>query len=146
MNITVEAFLRCYFMRENMSDDIRPPIFYFGMSKTQPNLDGTGVSEPTIGAITNYYRASMIANNTNFAIGIDGDTKYVYNVEPISFSGALINLGTITHIFISNGDGVTVTGNVLAMGKLDTAKIIDVSNSLVLMPEQLKIALLPTLS
>ena len=143
MNITVEAFLRYYFMREDMSDDIRPPIFYFGMSKTQPNLDGTGVSEPTIGAITNYYRASMIANNTNFAIGIDGDTKYVYNVEPISFSGAKVNLGTITHIFLSNGDGINVIGNVLAMGKLDIARTIDTANSLVLMPEELKITITP---
>lgn len=62
----------------NQSYDF-PNTVYIGLSKTTPNADGTGVTEPSGGA---YARKSISTNSTNFSAANGGS---IHNLTAITF-------------------------------------------------------------
>ncbi len=79
---------------------------WIGWSTTTPNLDGTGVTEPTTVG-TGYSRIPVQANNTanGFTLPVDG---LCTNQSVLQFAQTTSNLGVATHwvMFSSQTGGV----------------------------------------
>lgn len=84
-----------------------PTTYYLGLSKTAPNADGTGVSEPSGGA---YARVSLSGK-----LGAPNN-GVVANSASVSFPEATANWGNATHFVVYNA---ATGGNLLMYGALD---------------------------
>lgn len=72
-----------------------PVTWYFGLSTTTPNDDGTGFTEPVGGA---YARVGMTNNITNFPVAatVAGETT-IKNGVKITWANPTGNWGVVTH-------------------------------------------------
>lgn len=73
------------------SDPAIPTTYYIGLSTTAPNINGTGVDEPSTDA--GYARVQL----TNMSEPLDG---VVTNELAINFNESTASWGTITHFVI----------------------------------------------
>lgn len=104
--------IAAYFGRREL---IAPTTLYIGLSSTQPLSDGTGFTEPTIGASTGYYRVAINNISDNFTAPSSGSAWMVSNVNPVEFLEVVTNLGNVNYYFISD---VATGGTALCYGTL----------------------------
>lgn len=92
-----------------------PSNYYIGLSTSAPNLNGTGVNEPSIDA--GYARVHL----TSLGEPVEG---VITNVQAINFNESTASWGTITHFVIY--DNATVgEGNLLMYGALSTPRTVE---------------------
>lgn len=80
-----------------------PSIYYFGLSTTTIQIDGTGGTEPSGGA---YARVSLANNKTNWGTASNASLT---NSTAVQFAESTASWGTITYVGI--WDALTV-GNI----------------------------------
>lgn len=73
-----------------------PSIYYFGLSTTTINIDGTGATEPAGGS---YARVAFTNNKTNFGVASNG---ILTNLVAATFAESTASWGTITYVFLSD--------------------------------------------
>lgn len=73
-----------------------PSTYYFGLSTTTINIDGTGATEPSGGA---YARIALANNKTNWTVAASG---LITNSTAITFAESTASWGTITYVFMSD--------------------------------------------
>ena len=97
---------------------------YVGLSTTEPNADGTNVTEP----VGNGYARVLLGNTSQALTQKMGEVSngHVENNEIIYFPEATGSWGTITHFCIFNSAS---SGNLLAFGALSTS-ILPVANTI----------------
>ncbi len=88
-----------------------PDAYYIGLSTTEPNIDGTGVSEPASG--TGYARVHL----NNLTTPVNG---WITNSSSVDFDESTSNWGIVSH-FVVYDSGTLGEGNLLIYGAL-TAK------------------------
>lgn len=69
-----------------------PATYYFGLSTTTINFDGTGATEPTGGS---YARVAFTNNKTNFGTASNG---ILTNATAVTFAESSASWGTITYV------------------------------------------------
>lgn len=83
-----------------------PATWYFGLSTTTPNDDGTNFTEPSSGS---YARVAKTNNSTNFpaATTVSGETRKS-NGTAITWPNPTANWGEVTHygIFTASSGGL----------------------------------------
>lgn len=92
-----------------------PEAYYIGLSTTEPNKDGSGVTEPPASA---GYQRVMIEH-----LSAPTDGK-VSNEKPISFSRSTSNWGTVTHYVIFDSPAVG-SGNLLIYDELSAQRTME---------------------
>lgn len=70
----------------------QPATYYFGLSTTTINIDGTGMTEPSGGA---YARVSLTNNKTNFG---NASNASLTNSTAVQFPESTASWGTITYV------------------------------------------------
>ena len=117
---TAKALLNSLFQKtSNFGALGSPPTFYVGFSSTQPNPDGTGVTEPAGGA---YARVATAASDWDTATS--ADPSVVDNVNDFTFNVATadwLSGNVLTHGVLYDA---ATSGNMLGFGVLSTAKAI----------------------
>lgn len=91
-----------------------PANYYIGLSKTAPNMSGSGVSEPSGGG---YSRVKL----TGLSAPSNGT---VTNSNAIDFNESTASWGTVTHFVVF--DALT-GGNLLMYGQLTTSRSVEPS-------------------
>ncbi len=81
----------------------QPSTYYFGLSTTSINIDGSGGTEPSGGA---YARVGLTNNKTNWG---NASNATLTNSTAVQFTESTASWGTITTVFLS--DALT-SGNV----------------------------------
>lgn len=94
-----------------------PGEFYLGVSTTAPNLDGTGVTEPSDAA---YARVKVTSLS-------EPDNGSVKNSADIPFADATEDWGTCTHFVMYDAQ---TGGNLLMYGKLDKSRVVQADSQL----------------
>lgn len=92
-----------------------PTKYYLGLSKTAPNVNGTGVTEPATD--TGYSRIEL--NDLS-----EPDNGVVSNNNMINFEESLKSWGNITHFVIYDREPVG-SGNLLMYGELSTPRSVE---------------------
>lgn len=92
-----------------------PTKYYLGLSKTAPNVNGTGVTEPATD--TGYSRIEL--NDLS-----EPDNGVVSNNSMINFEESLKSWGNITHFVIYDREPVG-SGNLLMYGELSTPRSVE---------------------
>ena len=100
-----------------------PTTYYIALSKTAPNVDGTGVTEPTN---SEYERISVAKNTSNFSASVDGLVK---NSVALLSVDTISDWGTISHYGVYDS---ATGGNLLFFGELSNSRHIDVDMQLVI--------------
>lgn len=80
-----------------------PSSYFFGLSTTAIQIDGTGATEPSGGA---YARVALVNDKTNWGTASNGSLT---NSTAVTFVESTASWGTITTVFIS--DALT-SGNI----------------------------------
>lgn len=107
-----------------------PEKYYIGLSSSTPNLDGTGVNEPSTDA--GYARKELNSLSTP----VDGT---VTNELAINFDESEADWGTITHYVIFDSDTVD-SGNLLMYGELSTPRRVEAATIMTIKENYLKLA------
>lgn len=107
-----------------------PSKYYIGLSSTTPNLDGTGVNEPSTDA--GYLRKELNSLSTP----TDGT---VTNELAINFDESTADWGTITHYVIYDSDAID-SGNLLMFGELSTPRRVETATIMTIKEGYLKLA------
>ena len=94
-----------------------PGEYYIGVSTSAPNMDGTGVTEPTDAA---YARVKIESLSTP-------TSGVVKNTADIAFADATEDWGTCTHFVVYDAQ---TGGNLLMAGKLDRNRIVQADSQL----------------
>lgn len=92
-----------------------PSTYYFGLSTTTINIDGTGATEPSGGA---YARVSLTNNKTNWGTASNASLT---NSTAVQFAESTSSWGTITYVFMS--DALT-SGNIWWYDALSPARTV----------------------
>jgi hypothetical protein len=74
----------------------QPATYYFGLSTSTINFDGTGATEPSGGS---YARVALTNNKTNWGTAASG---VLTNATAITFAESSASWGTITYVFLSD--------------------------------------------
>lgn len=102
-----------------------PDIIYLGLSKTSPNEDGTGVTEPTANS---YKRLALNCDTDTWTTSTEGS---VTNVNVLRFSESeecwASSQDPITHYVIYDNDN---NGNLLFYGELERVQEIPIGSIL----------------
>jgi hypothetical protein len=69
-----------------------PATYYFGLSTTAPNIDGTGATEPSGGS---YARVAFTNNKTNFGVA---SNAALTNLVAVTFPESSASWGTIVAV------------------------------------------------
>ena len=93
-----------------------PTTYYIGLSTTAPNINGTGVDEPSTDA--GYARVQL----TNMSEPLDG---VVTNELAINFNESTASWGTITHFVIYDSPTVD-SGDLSTPRSVETATIMTI--------------------
>lgn len=107
-----------------------PTAYYLGMSKSAPNIDGTGVSEPPTKAGYSRMRISTLSEPKN------GE---VTNESYISFDESTADWGKITHYVIYDSEEVG-TGNLLMFDELPVARTVETATVMTVKSGSLKLS------
>lgn len=92
-----------------------PTTYYFGLSTTTINIDGTGATEPATGA---YARVAFTNNKTNWGVAALG---VLTNAVAVTFAESTASWGTITYVFMA--DALT-SGNIWWFDALSPARTV----------------------
>lgn len=107
-----------------------PTTYYIGLSKSTPDLDGTGVSEPdTSGA---YSRIEL----TDLSEPVSG---VVTNSQEIAFEESTSSWGTVTHFVIYDAP---TGGNLLMFGPLKASRTIETGTIMIIRPNALTLSVI----
>ena len=101
-----------------------PTIWYLGISSTAPQVDGTGVTEPTTDP--SYERVVIANNKISFSSASSGE---VANIASFQFVESSINQGVVTHWVLY--DALT-GGNMWQFGNLTNSRTVEISTTLLL--------------
>lgn len=71
-----------------------PTTFYFGLSTTTPQIDSTGVTEPSGGA---YARVSLVNDKTNWG---NASNASLTNSAAVTFVESTASWGTVTYVVL----------------------------------------------
>lgn len=93
-----------------------PTTYYLALSKTEPQADGTGVTEPSGG---NYARIAIAKNGNNFTTSVDGTVK---NKVRLITNESTTAWGNCTHYAVYD---TPTGGNLLWGNELTKARNID---------------------
>lgn len=107
-----------------------PENYYLALSATQPQEDGTGVTEP--GAASGYARAAM----TGLGVSADGVVK---NASVISWPKVTTNEGGVGHWALFDA---ATGGHPLMGGSLEEVKHLDKGTTMTIDPETLVLKVL----
>lgn len=102
-----------------------PSSYYLAVSKTAINVDGSGITEPSVGS---YARVEMENDKTTFSNASNGS---VTNDVQFKFPEATLDWGVVTHFAIFDA---ATGGNMLLYGELVAPRTIESSTTLVLEP------------
>lgn len=108
-----------------------PSRYYLGLSSSEPNPNGTGVTEPT-------------ASGSGYArILLDGlgqpDNGKVTNESSINFEKSKLSWGTITHYVIFDAKDAGA-GNLLMYGELATSRSVEAGTIMSIEPGCLELS------
>lgn len=109
-----------------------PSNFYIALSKTQPNVNGTGVTEPSGGG---YARVQVANTTTNWTTST---ASALSNSVQVEFADSTADWGTITYICLY--DAIT-GGNLIGFGALTSAKTVQSTTTVLFAPSTLNIAM-----
>ena len=96
------------------------PTIYVALSTSAPNMDGTGVTEPSGATVSDYARVETAA--ADWAAATDADPSVLANAQAIEFpqlTTASEDWGTVTHFALYDA---ATNGNLLGYGALGTPK------------------------
>lgn len=105
-----------------------PSKLYLGLSGTQPQLDGTGVTEPPNSA--GYSRVEL----TNMSAPQNG---VVTNQQSINFAESTADWGTITHFTVYDAK---TGGNLLMYDNLNKKRTVEADTVMTIKPESLSLS------
>lgn len=80
-----------------------PATYYFGLSTTAVQIDGTGATEPSGGA---YARVSLTNDKTKWGTA---SNAALTNSAAVTYTESTTSWGTITHVFMSDA---STAGNI----------------------------------
>ena len=109
-----------------------PPIpssFYVGLSSTEPNLDGTGVTEPPASAGYARVELTVMSEPTSGAITND---------QSIDFDESTADWGTMSHYTIFDSQE---EGNLLMFGNLSAVRTVEKDTIMTLKPGSLNLSI-----
>lgn len=109
-----------------------PTEYYIGLSKTPPQTDGTGATEPETSA--GYKRVAL----TGLSEPVDGA---IYNSAAISFDEATGSWGTVTHYVVYDAP---TGGSLLFYGKLSSERVVETNSAVTFKPKAFAIDVLNT--
>lgn len=112
------------------TDPAIPTAYYIGLSTTAPNVNGTGVDEPSIDA--GYARVQL----TSLSEPLDG---VVTNKQAINFNESTASWGTVTHFVIYDSPTVD-SGNLLMYGELSTPRSVETATIMTIKEGYLKLS------
>jgi hypothetical protein len=104
---------------------------YIGLSTTQPNVDGTGVTEPPSG--TGYSRVAASGGGFSASNGTVTNSNYLY------FPEATVSWGTVIYLCVFEGN--SSSSKVRYFGALTTPKTIDVNSVPLFRPGSINISI-----
>ena len=104
---------------------------YIALSTTSPNINGTGVTEPSGGA---YARVAVANNKTNWSTSTVSTLSNNNNIE---FPESTANWGTITNVCVYDA---ATGGNLLYFSALTASRIVQVETSLLFVTGKLSFA------
>jgi len=107
-----------------------PAEYYIGLSKSAPNLDGTGATEPGVDA--GYARVKL----DSLGEPVSG---VVSNTAAINFNESTASWGTITHFVIYDTPDVG-SGNLLMYGELSTQRSVETATIMTIKEGYLKLS------
>lgn len=97
-----------------------PSTYYFGLSTTTIQIDGTGATEPSGGA---YARVSLTNNKTNWGVASNASLT---NSTAVTFPESTASWGTITYVGVWDA---STSGNIWWFDALSPARTIASSTS-----------------
>lgn len=97
-----------------------PTNYYFGLSTTTIQIDGTGATEPSGGS---YARVLLANNKSNFAVSSNASLT---NLTAVTFPESTASWGTITYVGI--WDALT-SGNIWWFDSLSPARTIAINTT-----------------
>ena len=109
-----------------------PTTYYIALSTTEPQVDGTGVTEPSAG---NYARIPIEKNTTNFTTAVSGVVK---NKITLIGNESTSAWGNLPYFAVYD---TPIGGNVLWGGALVNPRNIDIEMQLVIDPNGLTFTL-----
>lgn len=112
------------------TDPAIPTTYYIGLSTTTPNINGSGVNEPSADA--GYARVQL----TTLSEPLDG---VVTNSQAINFNESTSSWGTITHFVIYDSPTVE-SGNLLMYGELSTPRSVETATIMTIREGYLKLS------
>lgn len=89
-----------------------PTTYYYGVSKTAPNISGGNVSEPSGGGYKRVPLGSLSAPTNGV----------ITNTAPVSFDESTTAWGTVTHFVVYDAQ---TGGNLLMYGPLETSRTVE---------------------
>lgn len=107
-----------------------PTTYYLGLSTTEPQLSGSGVSEPSISA--GYARVLL----NSLSQPVNG---VVTNSASVSFAKSTASWGVIPYFVIYDSDTVG-SGNLLMYGQLSTSRTVEASTIMTIEAGDLSLA------
>lgn len=107
-----------------------PEQYYIGLSTSAPEMDGTGVTEPSASA---GYKRVLLDSLSEPATGV------VSNEADINFEESTANWGTVTHFVIYDAETVG-GGNLLMYGTLSTPRSVETATVMTIKAGYLKLS------
>ena len=107
-----------------------PEQYYIGLSTSAPEMDGTGVTEPSASA---GYKRVLLDSLSEPATGV------VSNEADINFEESTANWGTVTHFVIYDAEAVG-GGNLLMYGTLSTPRSVETATVMTIKAGCLKLS------
>lgn len=104
--------------------------YYLGLSRTAPDIEGNGVTEPSTDAGYKRVELKSLGEPTNGVIT---------NTAPVNFDESTADWGTITHYVVYDSD-VTDSGNLLMYGELPKSRIVESDTIMTVKEGYLKLA------
>ena len=104
-----------------------PSAYYIGLSTTQPNANGTNVTEPASAGGYARVRLNSIGNPQNGA---------VTNTSAISFNESTSSWGVVTHFVVYDA---ATGGNLLMYGELTSPRTVDAATTIAIKPGDLSL-------
>ena len=107
-----------------------PATYYIGLSTTEPNINGSNVTEPS--SEHGYARVPLSAMSEP----VNG---VVSNTSPIDFNESTASWGVITHYVIYDSETVG-SGNLLMYGELSAPRTVEASTVMTIRNDSLKLS------
>lgn len=104
-----------------------PANYYLGLSSTAPNVNGTGVTEPSGGG---YARVQL----TGMSVPTNGE---ITNSSAISFAKSTADWGVMTHFVIFDA---ATGGNLLIYNPMNRSRTVEADNTLIAEPGAITIS------